>query len=88
MERSEGRAERAAAVLTGLGLKPDVARAEFFASIAVRSLGESEYFAAVDLGGAKLGETRGLKLVRFDIDAKLVNPALKKQPEPKPARQG
>lgn len=54
----------------------------------LRSLGESEYFAAVDLGGAKLGETRGLKLVRFDIDAKLVNPALKKQPEPKPARQG
>ena len=51
----------------------------------LRSLGESEYFDGVDLGAAKLGETKGLKLVRFDIDAKLVNPALK-QPPAKPAK--
>lgn len=45
----------------------------------LRSLGESEYFAGVDLGGATLGEKKGLKLVRFDIDAKIVNPALLKK---------
>lgn len=49
----------------------------------LRSLGESEYFSSVDLGAAKLTESKGLKLVRFDIDAKLVNPAL--QPKPSPA---
>ena len=49
----------------------------------LRSLGESEYFSSVDLGAAKLTESKGLKLVRFDIDAKLVNPAL--QPTPSPA---
>jgi type IV pilus assembly protein PilN len=43
----------------------------------LRSLGESEYFSGVDLGAVKLGNSKGLKLVRFDIDAKLVNPALK-----------
>ncbi|MBW2268802.1 MAG: PilN domain-containing protein [Deltaproteobacteria bacterium] len=42
----------------------------------LRSLGESDYFAGVDLGAAKLGEEDGLKLVHFDIDAKLVSPAL------------
>ena len=48
----------------------------------LRSLGESEYFASVDLGAAKLTESKGLKLVRFDIDAKLVNPALLPKPSP------
>lgn len=46
----------------------------------LRSLGESDYFAAVDLGAAKLTESKGLKLVRFDIDAKLVNPETEKKP--------
>lgn len=46
----------------------------------LRSLGESDYFAAVDLGAAKLTESKGLKLVRFDIDAKLVNPEIQKKP--------
>jgi type IV pilus assembly protein PilN len=48
----------------------------------LRSLGESEYFANVDLGAAKLTVSKGLKLVRFDIDAKLVNPALSPKPSP------
>ncbi len=57
----------------------------------LRSLGESEYFAGVDLGGATLGENKGLKLVRFDIDAKIVNPALLKKQQAakkKPQAQG
>ena len=57
----------------------------------LRNLGESEYFTGVDLGGAKLGQTKGLKLVSFDIDAKLVNPALLKKDEPaagKPQARG
>lgn len=40
----------------------------------LRNLGESEYFTNVDLGSAKLGKDGGLKLVRFDITAKLVSP--------------
>ena len=41
----------------------------------LRSLGKSEYFTNVDLGSAKLGNEGGLKLVKFDITAKLVSPA-------------
>lgn len=48
----------------------------------LRSLGESEYFVNVDLGKAQLATTKGLKLVRFDIDAKLVNPAIVKKNTP------
>lgn len=53
----------------------------------LRSLGDSEYFASVDLGAAKLTESKGLKLVRFDIDAKLVNPAIKAKPAAAPGAQ-
>ena len=41
----------------------------------LRSLGDSEYFANVDLDSTKLGaEKGGLKLVTFQIRAELVNP--------------
>ena len=40
----------------------------------LRRLGDSEYFTNVDLGSAKLGNEGGLKLVKFDITAKLVAP--------------
>ena len=41
----------------------------------LRSLGESEYFANVDLDSTKLGSERaGLKLVTFRIQAEIVNP--------------
>jgi type IV pilus assembly protein PilN len=43
----------------------------------LRSLGESEFFTQVDLDTAKLGkDSKGLKLVRFDITAKLVTPGV------------
>ena len=40
----------------------------------LRRLGESDYFTNVDLGSAKLGKDGGLKLVKFDITARLVSP--------------
>lgn len=40
----------------------------------LRRLGDSDYFTNVDLGSAKLGNDGGLKLVKFDITAKLVTP--------------
>lgn len=46
----------------------------------LRSLGESEYFTQVDLDTAKLSEDgKGLKLVSFDINAKLVTPGTAKK---------
>jgi type IV pilus assembly protein PilN len=42
-------------------------------AVFLRKLGESEYFANVDLSSAKLSETKGLKLVRFEITADLVD---------------
>jgi len=41
----------------------------------LRRLGESDYFTNVDLGSAKLGKDGGLKLVKFDITARLVSPS-------------
>jgi len=53
----------------------------------LRKLGESQYFANVDLNSAKLAETRGLKLVRFEINADLVDGTpVEAAPAPKPAR--
>ena len=50
----------------------------------LRSLGDSEYFADVDLDSTKLGaEKAGLKLVTFRIRAKIVNPGEKAAPEEK-----
>ena len=50
----------------------------------LRSLGDSEYFANVDLDSTKLGaEKAGLKLVTFRIRAELVNPGDKAAPEAK-----
>ena len=43
----------------------------------LRRLGDSDYFTNVDLGSAKLGNDGGLKLVKFDITAKLVTPGEK-----------
>jgi type IV pilus assembly protein PilN len=44
----------------------------------LRSLGDSEYFANVDLDSTKLGDEKGgLKLVTFSIQAELVNPKKK-----------
>lgn len=41
----------------------------------LKALGESEYFANVDLGGTELGdEKNGLRVVTFDIKANLVTP--------------
>ena len=41
----------------------------------LRSLGDSEYFANVDLDSTKLGDDKGgLKLVTFEIRAEIVNP--------------
>jgi Tfp pilus assembly protein PilN len=41
----------------------------------LRSLGDSEYFANVDLDSTKLGsEKGGLKLITFRIRAEIVNP--------------
>lgn len=45
----------------------------------LRNLNESEYFTNVDLGSAKLGKDGGLKLVKFDITAKLVSPGDEKR---------
>ena len=42
----------------------------------LRNLGQSEYFANVDLDSARLGKDgRGLKLVRFEIHAQMVRPS-------------
>jgi len=50
----------------------------------LRSLGDSEYFANVDLDSTKLGaEKKGLKLVTFSIQAQLVNPEAKAQKQAK-----
>ena len=42
----------------------------------LRALGDSPYFGAVDLDKAELGKGRdgGIKIVKFNIDAKLVDP--------------
>lgn len=49
----------------------------------LRSLGESEYFANVDLGGTKLKtDKKGLKVVTFDIDAQLSHPEEKAEKKP------
>jgi type IV pilus assembly protein PilN len=41
----------------------------------LKALGESEYFANIDLGGTELGdEKNGLRVVTFDIKANLVTP--------------
>ena len=41
----------------------------------LKALGESEYFANVDLGGTELGNQKdGLRIVTFDIKASLVTP--------------
>jgi len=54
----------------------------------LRALGESPYFGSVDLESTKLSSAKGqggLKVVKFSIDAKLVNP--KKRPDkPKAAK--
>jgi type IV pilus assembly protein PilN len=56
-------------------------------AVFLRKLGESEYFANVDLHSAKLSESRGLKLVRFEITADLVDGKLAEEaPAPKPGR--
>ena len=57
-------------------------------AVFLRKLGESQYFANVDLSSAKLAETKGLKLVRFEITADLVDgkPVEEAKPAPKPGR--
>ena len=55
----------------------------------LRELGESPYFAEVDLDSTKLGNQRnGLKVVRFAIHAVLVDPKATPTPAPKPAQAG
>lgn len=55
-------------------------------AVFLRRLGESEYFANVDLNSAKLAETKGLKLVRFEINADLVDPQAPAPAEAAPAK--
>ena len=48
----------------------------------LRGLGDSPYFDAVDLDSTKLGSNKsGLKLVKFNIRAQLVNPNAAKAPK-------
>ncbi len=51
----------------------------------LRGLGESEYFTNVDLDNAKQSDNKkGLKLVRFEIHADMVNPQAQAEEPPKP----
>jgi len=58
----------------------------------LRALGESPFFGGVDLESTQLGKARGggMKVVKFNIDAKLVSPkkAPAKPKAPKPQAQG
>ena len=48
----------------------------------LKSLGDSPYFAQVDLDGTKLGKSKaGFKTVRFSMKAKLVDPNAPDEPE-------